>query len=184
MITGVSVNWNEEWANSPEFVIHVKIEGDRFKSTFTDYEHYRAFPMGGDCAMYVALGMVWGSFFYHNPSNECRYAGAVFPIILDSGEQIKVKGPWSSRSACVNELLNPEDHLLDVIAAVSDDVHNSPSNYAAAIRLSVLQEMLPEGIGIRAVSHNESDEFHYEPYDKQDRSKKLARHYKYEYPFD
>lgn len=42
-------------------------------------------------------------FYAHHPKNESGYGGAVFPLIMSDGTIRDVKGPWSSRSAVMNE---------------------------------------------------------------------------------
>lgn len=187
MFLDTTVRWNEEWANHPEFEINIKQE-DRTRPFHNEEFKYRAFPVdtnhkGDQRVMYIAVGDVWGDFLFHDPGNEAGYGGHTFPLTLESGGEIKIKGPWSSRAACANEFLGANEHLVDVVVVVTDDSGKFPSRRSAVIKLSALKELLPDDIGIRIARHKEDTEYSYEPYDKNDKSRKSDSAYEYEYPF-
>lgn len=64
---------------------------------------YRAIQQGRS-TLYVSLLDGIADFFLHNPSDQTGYGGRDFSGVLESGEQFKVKGPWSSSCSTVNTL--------------------------------------------------------------------------------
>lgn len=56
----------------------------------------------GDNTLYWAEKEGYVSFFLHNPKDESGFGGRVFTLLLESGEKIKIAGPWSSRSSVTN----------------------------------------------------------------------------------
>ena len=94
-ILGAKINWYPGYANSPELEIIVddipKREDLRYRRQVTP-----------DGTAYFAQHGDYVDYFWHNPKNERGYGGAVFNVILITGEQVSVKGPWSSNSQSMN----------------------------------------------------------------------------------
>lgn len=57
----------------------------------------------------------FANFLYEDKHNHDGYGGRRFELLLKDGSSRTLKGPWSSREACVNKYIpHPMDHLVDV----------------------------------------------------------------------
>lgn len=112
------------------------------------------------------------SFYAHAPNDERGYGGASFVLTLDDGSDVKIKGPWSSRSGVMNKHFEP--HSLEV--AITDDPEvweKGHTFYGAAVAVDIALEAIkvaehPEGFrhsfGWALARHSKwGDEIYYTP---------------------
>ena len=88
------VDWREEVANEPRLEVLVDKTPDRSDLRF---EH--------DDGYYVAIDNGYVEYFaWSGDGNDGGFSGRSFEITTVDGEQVTLKGPWSSRAGCVNQL--------------------------------------------------------------------------------
>lgn len=121
------VNWNESFQNYPDLELEVE--------NVPDIKTMRYEERNG---IYYAEREGYVSYFYYkNPDN--GFGGREFPITMKDGTEKVLKGPWSSRAACVNNQgFGP---IVDVVIQ-----YNQYHRIACAVTLRIAQKaikMLP-----------------------------------------
>lgn len=110
-ILDVRVDWMDGYGNSPSWALLLNspqhpnfFAYDGLENPVTTWEHrnglYRA-----ESGMFVNFKA------YSGPSD--GYGGASMPIILADGEKLVMKGPWSSRAGCANQLFPERDRCVE-----------------------------------------------------------------------
>lgn len=154
-ILGMKVDWALDWANNQKLKVLVDRVPDLSEMVFCR-------PAPG---LFYAEKDGYVRFFSHSEDlekNDYGYGGNCFPIILDTGEVIELRGPWSSRSGVFNRLPN-------VLPCVEVTVTTNPKTFdrgrggiAGALTVRKINEALPKylpGLHMRRVV-----EFDNEPY--------------------
>ena len=128
-ILAAHVEWNEQYANHPNLFI----ETDKIPN----WETMRYEERGG---IYYAEREGFASYFYYiHP--DVGFGGREFPITMKDGTKKVLKGPWSSRAACVNLM------GFGPIVDVTIKERESPYKYvntAGAVTLRVAQKAIKE----------------------------------------
>lgn len=88
----IRVDWMEKWGNDPHFVL----EGVEYAKPVALWERQGHF--------YRRDGDLFVEYFVHNPRNETGFSGATFQGRLKDGSSFNIKGPWSSRPGCINNV--------------------------------------------------------------------------------
>lgn len=160
-ITSASIEWYDEAMNRPKFHI------DIYPSKSPVQRIYKAFPLK-DGTMYVweEPGGVLVDYFYENPLNQQGYGGRVFEIQLEDGTKREVKGPWSSRAGCVNDIPGAPK-IVDV--CIVNDYYR-----AGAVLAKPLIEFL-NWQGTQSVWVCDFDEWTLEPLDQNGKLKSRGR---------
>lgn len=108
-----SVNWYEGYANDPVLQIVV----DRIPNA----EEFRYDHKDG---LWFAEKEGYVRFFsWNGPGNEEGYGNRCFPIKTKDGEEVVLRGPWSSRSGVMNKYFNPQS--LDVSVKTEDSPYET-----------------------------------------------------------
>lgn len=90
-ILTAQVDWMEKWSNTP----NLKILVDKFPNM----DDLRYEKRG---SLYFAELDGYASFFAWRGSQDDGYAGRHFPITLVTGEEVTLKGPWSSNAKAMS----------------------------------------------------------------------------------
>jgi hypothetical protein len=92
-ILDAQVDWREEVANDPRLEVLVDEIPDRSELQFAHED---------DIWCAIQDGFVE---YYHwsGEGNDGGYSGRCFEITTVDGEQVTLRGPWSSRAGCVNQ---------------------------------------------------------------------------------
>lgn len=98
----IEIDWMEEWANSPRFVVS---EAGWPRSDEPAWESKGHF--------HRADGDLFVRYFVVNPRNPTGFAGSTFTGTYKTGERFSFVGPWSSRAGCVNDTW-PDRKVVDV----------------------------------------------------------------------
>lgn len=92
-IEDAQVDWKEGYANDPKLQVLVDETPDRSDLRF---EH--------EDGLWVAIDNGYVEYFaWSGDGNDGGYSGRCFEITTVDGEQVTLKGPWSSRAGCVNK---------------------------------------------------------------------------------
>ena len=92
-ILNAQVDWREEVANDPRLEVLVDEMPDRSDLRF---EH--------EDGLWVAIDDGYVEYFaWSGDGNDGGYSGRSFDIVTVDGEQVTLRGPWSSRAGCVNK---------------------------------------------------------------------------------
>jgi len=92
-IKDAQIDWREDVANDPRLEVLVDDTPDRSDLRF---EH--------EDDLWVAIEDGYVSYFaWSGDGNDGGYSGRCFEIVTVDGEQVTLKGPWSSRAGCVNK---------------------------------------------------------------------------------
>jgi len=92
-IEDCQIDWREDVGNDPRLEVLVDETPDRSDLRF---EH--------EDGLWVAIDNGYVEFFsWSGDGNDGGYSGRSFEITTVDGEQVTLKGPWSSRSGCVNK---------------------------------------------------------------------------------
>lgn len=92
-IEDAQVDWMEGYANDPKLQVLVDEIPDRSELRF---EH--------EDGLWVAIENGYVEFFaWSGDGNDGGYSGRCFEITTVDGEEVTLKGPWSSRAGCVNK---------------------------------------------------------------------------------
>ena len=84
------INWNDGYANAPELQILV----DRIPE-LSEFVFNKKGPL-----YFAELDGAVKFFYYDRPGD--GYGGCNFTVKLDTGEEVILKGPWSSNSVAMN----------------------------------------------------------------------------------
>ena len=91
-ILSAKINWNANYMNFPD----LEIEVDEMPDTKTmRYEERNN--------IFYAEREGYASYFYYKEPGE-GFGGREFPITMKDGTEKILKGPWSSRASCVNQM--------------------------------------------------------------------------------
>lgn len=139
-ILKTKINLHLNWDIDPE----VEIEVDRMQSLEDHnfrYEErrscYRAEDENG-----------FGSFyFWQSPNNNGGFGGRSFPITMQDGREILLKGPFSSNSACINQVFPDRKPLIEVCFTEKtnyQDFHGNPhiNRYGGIITIDLCCKLL------------------------------------------
>jgi len=92
-IKDAQIDWREDVANDPRLEVLVDDTPDRSELRF---EH--------EDDLWVAIEDGYVEYFaWSGDGNDGGYSGRSFEIVTVDGEQVTLKGPWSSRAGCVNK---------------------------------------------------------------------------------
>ena len=92
-IIEVAVDWCPTYDNSPRLIVRFDELGDIKDLRYTKNGNlYRAI-----------LGDYVNFYHWKGPHNEGGYAGREYPITLDTGEVVTLRGPWSPNADSVNK---------------------------------------------------------------------------------
>lgn len=92
-ILDAQVDWREEVANDPRLEVLIDEIPDRSELRF---EH--------EDGLWVAIDNGYVEYFaWSGDGNDGGYSGRSFEIATVDGEQVTLRGPWSSRAGCVNK---------------------------------------------------------------------------------
>jgi hypothetical protein len=104
------VDWREDVDNDPRLEVLVDEIPDRSELRF---EH--------EDGLWVAIDNGYVEYFaWSGDGNDGGYSGRSFEITTVDGEQVTLKGPWSSRAGCVNK--RSFGPVVDVRMATDPDV--------------------------------------------------------------
>ncbi|GAB3328310.1 hypothetical protein [Haloplanus salinarum] len=104
------VDWREDVGNDPRLEVLVDEIPDRSGLRF---EH--------EDVLWVAIDNGYVEYFsWSGDGNDGGYSGRSFEITTVDGEQVTLKGPWSSRAGCVNK--RSFGPVVDVRMATDPDV--------------------------------------------------------------
>lgn len=95
----MEIDWMPGYANSPSLKVHV----DRLPEW--DTLRFRRHDVRGGTAFWTTSedGDGYVTFNFHDPRNQEGYGGRWFTYQMQFGEPVTVKGPWSSRTAQMNQ---------------------------------------------------------------------------------
>lgn len=99
-ITGFEIDWVKVYSNSPQFTIHCIREWRHPPASEFIFDQHPDLPS----IYYAEHRDGWVQFFSWNGTPDRGHGGAHFPIMLRSGKEITLIGPWSSRSGVMNKL--------------------------------------------------------------------------------
>lgn len=105
-ITGLSVNWNERFANRPTLLVEFN-GAPPAQRTEQGVWVKRGGVHRRDTGIFV-------DYFYTDGQPNQGYGGRLFEGILDSGVPFKYQGVWSARAAVVNAAWS-ESPIVDVV---------------------------------------------------------------------
>jgi hypothetical protein len=92
-ILDARVDWREDVANDPRLEVLVDEIPDRSELRFENEDE-----------LWVAIEDGYVEYFaWSGDGNDGGYSGRSFEITTVDGEQVTLKGPWSSRAGCVNQ---------------------------------------------------------------------------------
>ena len=92
-IEDAQVDWKEGYANDPKLQVLVDEIPSRDELRF---KH--------ENGLWVAIENSYVEYFaWSGDGNDGGYSGRCFEITTIDGEQVTLKGPWSSRAGCVNK---------------------------------------------------------------------------------
>lgn len=111
-IQNAQIEWHEEFGNDPVLEIEVDeipaVEAMRFETN--DERSLWFAELDGYVRYYAWTG----------PKNEGGFGGREYPITTVEGEEVVLRGPWSSRAGVVNRVFEP--HCVDVHITTSPKV--------------------------------------------------------------
>jgi hypothetical protein len=90
--------------------------------------------------LYFAEKDGYVSFFLHNPRDQTGYGGSTFEVTLIDGTKVRVKGPWSSRAAVMNNYFQP--HCMECV--FYQEGQRKYSGVAGAIAMPLAQKVLQQ----------------------------------------
>ncbi len=128
-IISAKVDWHEQYSNHPNLLI----ETDKLP----EYDTMRYQERMG---IYYAEREGFASYFYYT-SPDVGFGGREFPITMKDGTKKTLKGPWSSRAACVN--LMGFGPILDVVFKEADSKYKY-CDTAGAVTLRIAQKAIKE----------------------------------------
>jgi hypothetical protein len=96
-----SVEWYEGYSNDPRLQIVI----DEYPKGLR-YEHKQESLWFAEKDGYVSF------YSWKGPGDEEGYCGRCYPITTINGEEVTLRGPWSSRSGVMNKYFTPQ--CLDV----------------------------------------------------------------------
>jgi hypothetical protein len=109
-ILDAQVDWREDVGNDPRLEVLVDEIPDRSGLRF---EH--------EDGLWVAIDNGYVEYFsWSSDGNDGGYSGRSFEVTTVDGEQVTLKGPWSSRAGCVNK--RSFGPVVDVRMATDPDV--------------------------------------------------------------
>ncbi len=120
-LISAEVNWMHGWANRPNLVLTVDNMPEQVDLRYQRKDNLYWAELDG----YV-------QFFAHSPGNESGFGGHVFDLTLTDGEQVSIRGPWSSRASAMN---NHFPHCVDVTLYTEDG-----GRFAASVTLALAKE--------------------------------------------
>lgn len=140
----VRVNWNEFYDNSPTLEVFV----DEYPKGIWD-EDPNTNPLRYKYMVTRSGNLFFGeldgyvSFFSGGyPEKSDGYYGRQFPIILESGEKIVLRGPWSSRAGVMNMYFTP---CMDISLTEDPKVwEKGHTFYASACTVELIMDWLRE----------------------------------------
>ena len=92
-ILDAQIAWREDVGNDPQLEVLVDETPDRCDLKF---EH--------EDSLWVAIDNGYVEYFaWSGNGNDGGYSGRSFQITTVDGEEVTLKGPWSSRAGCVNQ---------------------------------------------------------------------------------
>lgn len=92
-ILDAHVDWREDVANDPRLQVLVDEIPERSELRFENEDE-----------LWVAIEDGFVEYFaWSGDGNDGGYSGRCFEITTVDGEQVTLKGPWSSRAGCVNQ---------------------------------------------------------------------------------
>ena len=92
-ILDARVDWREDVANDPRLEVLVDEIPDRSELRFENEDE-----------LWVAIEDGYVEFFaWSGNGNDGGYSGRCFEISTVDGDEVTLKGPWSSRAGCVNQ---------------------------------------------------------------------------------
>jgi hypothetical protein len=92
-ILDCQVDWREDVGNDPRLEVLVDEIPDRSELRF---EH--------EDGIWCGIKNGFASYFaWSGDGNDGGFSGRCFEITTTDGEQVTLKGPWSSRAGCVNQ---------------------------------------------------------------------------------
>jgi len=92
-VLDAAVDWKERYGNPPKLQVLVDEVPDRPELRFRHED-----------GLWVAIEDGYVEYFaWSGDGNDGGYSGRCFEITTVDGEQVTLKGPWSSRAGCVNK---------------------------------------------------------------------------------
>ena len=92
-ILDARIDWRADVANDPRLEVLVDETPDRSELRFETEDN-----------LWFAVEDGYAEFFaYSGDGNDGGYSGRCFEITTVDGEQVTLRGPWSSRAGCVNQ---------------------------------------------------------------------------------
>jgi len=142
-ILRVRINWMLGWCNDPVPEVLVDKIPEECKLVYQ-------VKKVGNCTAYFAECDGYVDFFWHNPLDEYGYGGCKFELRTPKGVVV-VRGPWSSRSAVMNDLGFP--HSMEV--SITDEPRVFERGYTflgGNLLVEKLKPHLPPGVEIVKVT--------------------------------
>jgi hypothetical protein len=92
-VKNARIDWREDVGNDPRLEVLVDELPDRSELRFQHED-----------GLWVAIEDGFVEYFaWSGDGNDGGYSGRCFEITTADGEQVTLKGPWSSRAGCVNK---------------------------------------------------------------------------------
>ncbi len=131
-VLDAKVNWMLNWANDPRLVLLVDESPKNF-----------IYQKKG-CLYFAEKEGIVRFFFYDGPGD--GYSGRNFDITLDTGEEVTLQGPWSSRSGVMNNAgFTPsmEVHFTDSLKHFERGYTLYAGHVTVELAKKVVEEFLP-----------------------------------------
>jgi hypothetical protein len=107
-IVDLCVDWREGWGNNPKWEALLSAEPQYWETNRLPIWEKRG-------SMYRAeQGIVVHYYHWAGPGNTGGFGGSEYGLTMKDGSTVTLKGPWSSRSSCVNAEFFDRDPCTEV----------------------------------------------------------------------
>lgn len=154
-ILDAQIDWREHVGNDPQLEVLVDETPDRSELRF-DHED----------GLWIAIDNGYVEYFaWSGEGNDGGYSGRSFEITTVDGDEVTLKGPWSSRAGCVNKRrFGP---VVDVRLATDPGVLERGYTFqTGTLTLSAAKQaidLVAEGAHLKRVIKFDSDEPYWIP---------------------